>query len=112
MEAKLLNASLAYAKALQSARDAAGQAPGQAPGIGALGAGSGPQFADVLREAAESVVATTGQSEAISLKSITGETNLIDVVAAVNAAEITLQTVVAVRDRVIAAYQEIIRMPI
>ncbi len=108
MEAKLLNASLAYAKALQSARDAAGQAPG----IGALGGGSGPQFADVLREAAENVVATTGQSEAISLKSITGETNLTDVVAAVNAAEITLQTVVAVRDRVIAAYQEIIRMPI
>jgi flagellar biosynthetic protein FliQ len=34
------------------------------------------------------------------------------VVEAVNAAELTLQTVVAVRDRMIAAYQEILRMPI
>jgi flagellar hook-basal body complex protein FliE len=33
------------------------------------------------------------------------------VVEAVNAAEITLQTVVAVRDRIITAYQEIMRMP-
>ena len=31
---------------------------------------------------------------------------------AVNAAELTLQTVVAVRDRMITAYQDIIRMPI
>ena len=37
--------------------------------------------------------------------------NLQEVVEAVNAAEITLQTVVAVRDRMITAYQEIIRMP-
>jgi flagellar hook-basal body complex protein FliE len=34
------------------------------------------------------------------------------VVAAVHAAEITLQTVVAVRDRMISAYQDILRMPI
>jgi flagellar hook-basal body complex protein FliE len=32
-------------------------------------------------------------------------------VEAVNAAEITLQTVVALRDRMISAYQEILRMP-
>ena len=41
-----------------------------------------------------------------------GQANLQDVVEAVNAAEVTLQTVVAVRDRMIAAYQDIIRMPI
>ena len=108
MEAKLLNASLAYAKALQSARDAAAEVPGAE----ALGPGSAPQFADVLREAADNLITTTGQSEAVSLQSIGGETELTDIVTAVNAAEITLQTVVAVRDRVIAAYQEIIRMPI
>ncbi len=108
MEAKLLNASLAYAKALQSTRDAAGGAPGAE----ALGAGAAPQFADVLREAADNLVATTGHAEAVSLKSIGGEVDLTDIVTAVNAAEITLQTVISVRDRVIAAYQEIIRMPI
>ncbi|MEM6903398.1 MAG: flagellar hook-basal body complex protein FliE, partial [Pseudomonadota bacterium] len=34
-----------------------------------------------------------------------------DVVMAVNNAEITLQSVVSIRDRVISAYQEILRMP-
>ena len=104
MEAKLLNASLAYAKALQSVGDVAGAE--------AAGSGSGPKFAEVLREATDNLVATTGRSEAVSLQSIAGETELTEIVTAVNAAEITLQTVVAVRDRVIAAYQEIIRMPV
>ncbi len=36
----------------------------------------------------------------------------MDVVQAVSNAELTLQTVVAVRDRVVNAYQEIMRMPI
>ena len=40
------------------------------------------------------------------------EIELTDIVQAVNNAEIALQTVVAVRDRVIDAYQQIIRMPI
>ena len=41
-----------------------------------------------------------------------GEAELIDVVTAVSAAEISLETVVAVRDEVVKAYQEILRMPI
>jgi flagellar hook-basal body complex protein FliE len=38
--------------------------------------------------------------------------SLVDVVTAVAEAETTLQTVVAVRDKVIAAYQDIMKMPI
>ncbi len=45
------------------------------------------------------------------VQAVAGGANLQEVVEAVNAAEITLQTVVAVRDRIITAYQEIIRMP-
>ena len=37
---------------------------------------------------------------------------MVDVVTAVAEAEATLQTVVAVRDKVIAAYNDIIKMPI
>jgi flagellar hook-basal body complex protein FliE len=37
---------------------------------------------------------------------------LVDVVTAVTQAEITLETVTAVRDKVISAYQDIMRMPI
>ena len=52
------------------------------------------------------------RSEAAASGAVSGQANLQDVVEAVNAAEITLQTVVAVRDRMINAYQEIIRMPL
>jgi flagellar hook-basal body complex protein FliE len=41
-----------------------------------------------------------------------GEGSVTDLVIAVGRAELTLQTAVAVRDRVVAAYQEVMRMPI
>ena len=37
---------------------------------------------------------------------------VVGLVVAVGRAELTLQTAVAVRDRVVAAYQEVMRMPI
>ncbi|MEG3618382.1 flagellar hook-basal body complex protein FliE [Magnetovibrio sp. PR-2] len=52
------------------------------------------------------------QGEAMSIKGIQGEANVSDVVTAVAEAEVTLQTVVAVRDKVVEAYKEILRMPI
>jgi flagellar hook-basal body complex protein FliE len=36
----------------------------------------------------------------------------LDVASAINNAELTLQSVVTIRDRVIQAYQEVSRMPI
>ena len=48
----------------------------------------------------------------MSAMAVTGEADITDVVQAVTSAELTLQTVVAVRDRMISAYQEIMRMPI
>jgi flagellar hook-basal body complex protein FliE len=41
-----------------------------------------------------------------------GKQPLHEVVLSINEAEIALQTIVAVRDKVIAAYQDIIKMPI
>ena len=48
----------------------------------------------------------------MTAKAVVGEADLVEVVTAVNSAEMALQTVVTVRDRVISAYQEILRMPI
>ena len=45
-------------------------------------------------------------------KWVTGKAGVQQVVEALTAAELSLQRVTAVRDRVISAYQEIIRMPI
>ena len=93
-------------------RDVAGT--NRPAGTGASGAtgGSGDGFVDALKGAAESWVETLQQSEQKSAQAVTGQVDIRDVVMAVNNAEVTLQTAVAVRDKVIAAYQEIMRMPI
>lgn len=71
-----------------------------------------PSFMDVMKTSIESSIGTMKAGEAMSAKAVTGEATLPEVVGAVNAAEMTLSTVVAVRDRLINAYQEIMRMPI
>lgn len=72
----------------------------------------GVTFSDFLKAKAEESVDTLRKSEDMSAKAVTGEADITDVVQAVTSAELTLQTVVAVRDRMISAYQEIMRMPI
>lgn len=72
----------------------------------------GPDFAGLLKRAAEDAVEVMRHGEVETLKAAAGKADVTDVVTAVAEAEVTLQTVVAVRDRVIQAYQEILRMPI
>ena len=77
--------------------------------VGADGAGS---FVSMVVESLKSAVNAGRQAEELSLKQISGEADLKDVVTAVANAENTLETVIAVRDKVLSAYQEILRMPI
>jgi flagellar hook-basal body complex protein FliE len=78
-------------------------------GAGAVGA---PGFGDLLNSAITSVQnAGTGAEQAITNATM-GKGDMVDVVTAVAAAEASLQSVVAVRDEVIKAYQDIMRMPI
>ena len=51
-------------------------------------------------------------AETASAKQIAGKGDLIDVVTAIGAAESALDTMVAVRDRVVGAYSDIMRMQI
>ena len=73
------------------------------------GAGS---FSDFLKQNIEQSIDTVRAGEQMSAKAVTGEADLTDVVQAVTTAELTLQTVVGVRDKMISAYQDIMRMPI
>ncbi len=75
-------------------------------------ASDGPSFSAVLRDTVSDSIETIKDAEKMSAKAVTGEADITDVVAAVTDAEITLQTVVAIRDKMISAYQEILRMPI
>ncbi len=79
---------------------------------GSVGDSGGVTFSDFLKAKASQSVDALRASEEMSAKAVTGEADIVDVVQAVGNAELTLQTVVAVRDRMISAYQEIMRMPI
>jgi len=112
MDIKAANAVNAYADALKRAIDAPeGGDDGVEFGLPASH-GSGSSFSDMVVDALEGAVQTEQAGEKAAIEAVAGKSDLVDVVTAVTNAEVTLQTVVAVRDRVIAAYQEIIRMPI
>lgn len=71
-----------------------------------------PDFGDLVKKAATSSIDTMRAGEKASAQAVIGSADLTDVVEAVTNAELTLQTVVAVRDRMMSAYQEIMRLPI
>ena len=85
---------------------------GESDSTGSAGDSGGVTFSDFLKAKADQSVEALRASEEMSAKAVTGEADIVDVVQAVGNAELTLQTVVAVRDRMISAYQEIMRMPI
>lgn len=87
----------------QAGATGGGAATGQpaAPGFDDMLSGFMTQAADATRAAESQMAAHTN-----------GQADLVSVVTAIASAEASLETVVAVRDQVIAAYQEIMRMPI
>jgi flagellar hook-basal body complex protein FliE len=87
----------------------AARAYGQVDG-GGSGAASG--FAGALHRAVEGVVDAGHSADAQAMQAIAGNGSLTDVVTAVSRAELALQTTVAIRDRVVQAYQDIMRIPI
>ena len=72
----------------------------------------GSDFLNMVKQAAESAVETGKAGEAASMRAIAGQADISEVVTAVANAEITLQAAIAIRDKVIAAYQDISRMPL
>jgi len=72
----------------------------------------GVSFSSFLKGKATESIDTLRAGEEMAAKAVTEDADITDVVQAVTNAELTLQTVVAVRDRMVSAYQEIMRMPI
>lgn len=101
MSADALSAARAYASALQTPGAASGATP-------ADGAG----FADMVQNAISQTIQTGRQADAVMTQAAIGKAELVDVVTAIAAAEVALETMVSVRDSAIQAYQEIMRMPI
>jgi flagellar hook-basal body complex protein FliE len=78
----------------------------------AAGKTGGPSFQQLVQNAIGDAVQASKHSEAQIAAHANGKAELVDVVTAVASAEASLETVMAVRDQVIQAYQEIMRMPI
>ena len=91
----------------QSALDAYLRA--SSPDTGGEGAGG---FGAVMQRAMQDVVGTSEDAEQKSTQAIAGKGNLTDVVMAVSKADLALQTTVAIRDRMVSAYQTIMNMTI
>jgi flagellar hook-basal body complex protein FliE len=73
---------------------------------------AGGEFGSLLQGAVDGFAQSGKKAEAQALAVATGKADVVDVVTAVAESEAALETLVAVRDRVIAAYEEIMRMPI
>ncbi len=82
----------------------------QSGGLDAPADGGG--FGDALARAVQGVADAGHKADAESMRAIAGDGNLTDLATAVSKAELALQTVISVRDRVIQAYQDVSRMAI
>lgn len=72
----------------------------------------GPNFTNMLENAVQELSNTADKSDKTMTAMTAGKADIVDVVTAVAETELTVQALVSVRDRVITAYQEILRMPI
>jgi len=84
---------------------------GSAAGLGGAKPG-GEDFGAMLRGALDSIQSSAKAADGQAVAMAKGNANVVDVVTAVAETEVAIDALVAVRDRVIQSYEEIMRMPI
>jgi flagellar hook-basal body complex protein FliE len=72
----------------------------------------GSDFSSVLKDVINAVADSAHKSDTQTQAVAAGKANMVDVVTAVTETETAVQTLVSVRDKVIAAYEDILKMPI
>jgi flagellar hook-basal body complex protein FliE len=100
-------AANAYAALAKMRDDAANIAGGLNKGQEA-----GPNFGSILKDVMDAVSSAAQKSDAQAQAVAAGKANMVDVVTAVAETETTFQTLISVRDKVIAAYEDVLKMPI
>ena len=101
-----ISAASTYAKLARLADPAASLGKAAESGSG------GSDFGAMVKDAIGSVVSAGKKSDAQSQAMAAGKANIVDVVTAVTETEVAIEAMVSVRDKVIQAYEEIMRMPI
>ena len=104
--------AIELASAISAYKSAVGRAvQGDSPGAGAVD-NPANDFSVMVKNFTQNAIDKSEMSEQLSAAAAAGKANIDQVVIAVAEAESTLNTVVAVRDKVLEAYREILRMPI
>lgn len=101
-------APLLAAKAYAAAQDIAGPAMAGA----AAGAPGAPDFGQMVSQVVNQAVSDSRSAEAQISAQVQGKASLVDVVTAISSAQTSLSTMIAVRDQMIASYQQIMNMQI
>jgi flagellar hook-basal body complex protein FliE len=92
-----------------------GGIPSGLPKIGpgdAAATSGGPGFADALGKVVEAVESTEGQANTAVSGMLSGTTDVHDAMIALQRADLTFQFSVQIRNKLVQAYNEIMRMPI
>ena len=79
---------------------------------GASKTSDGPSFGDFLTDSLEGAVEAQKSAESATSAAVAGDADLVDVLQALTEAETTLNTVLSIRERLVSAYQEVMRTPI
>ena len=80
------------------------------PGAGEVS--GGPSFGALVKDAVNALSKSTHNSDLQTQAAANGKANMVDVVTAVAESEVAIETLVSVRDKVITAYEDIMKMPI
>lgn len=81
------------------------------PSAAESGESSGAAFGDLLKQSLQSAAEAQHKSEKISGAALAGKADMTEVLQAVTDAEMALNTVLAVRDKVVQAYEQVMRTP-
>jgi flagellar hook-basal body complex protein FliE len=108
MTVNFIAANAAYQAASRAGANSASEAAAKALAPESTSGG----FGDALADAMKNAVKTMRAGETAATQGAAGKGDVVQVVNSVTAAELTLESVVAIRDRVISAYQDILKMPI
>ena len=88
---------------------------GKAAGLPKIGgmddaAAGGTSFGDMLKQATQNLAETQTKAEQVGMQAAAGKANMVEVMTAMNNAQVTLQTVIACRDGFVNAMKTIMQM--
>lgn len=106
------DAAAAYGRAIKTTAPALGGSDDSSTSLAGGVSGGGSSFGLMVESMVGDAAGALRTAETQSAKQVAGKGDLIDVVTAIGAAETALDTVVSVRDKVVNAYSEIMRMQI